>query len=218
MKLISSRLRRLAGFTLVEVLMATGASSIVLAGLVAGSVALQRSWMAVTDYANAENDQMRISDYLSVDMRRAVTVTPDGTGGVTVVLPNYYNSDGTPKTPSVVQQMGWPPGAKKHGHHKHKNIIVDQASTYDSGVTKTVKYYKGSSATIGKDTSILYRETGGVATPIATDVADFNVTITDDDVLAKTQITFSPRFRTGVNSTATAGTTYYQTTLLRNLQ
>lgn len=218
MKRITARWRLLAGFTLAEVLMAAGSSSIVLSGLVAGSIALQRSWMAAKDYADGENDQMRISDYLAVDMRRAISVTPDGTGGVTVVLPGFYDTNGNPVAPTVVQKMGWPPGAKKHHHHKHKNIIIGQSSSYSSGVTQTVKYYKGSSARVGTDPTIFYRETGGVANPIATDVSDFQIALTDDDVYAKTQITFSPRFRTGANSTATAGTTYYQTTLLRNLQ
>jgi len=114
---------RPGGYTLVEMLMAMGVSGIVITGMMMGSVALQRSFAGTLDYAIAQNDQSRISDYLAVDMRRALEVTPDGSGGVTMTLPNFYNSDGTVKTPTVVSTMGWP--AKKR-------LVVDSFDSNDS--------------------------------------------------------------------------------------
>ncbi len=205
-----------AGYTLVEMLMAMGVTGLVLGGMVMGSVALQRSLAATLDYAIAQNDQSRISDYLAVDMRRALNVTPDGSGGVTMTLPNFYNSDGTVKNPTVVSTMGWPSKKRKKKKHKHGNIITAQTVSYDPATTVTVKYYKGSAGAVGKDPTKFYRESGGVAKAIASDVSDFQVSISDDETMAKTSITFAPRFRLLKTYAANATTTFTQTTLLRN--
>lgn len=204
------------GFTLVELLVATGVTGLVLGALVTGAIALQRSYAATIDYATAQSDQMRISDYLAVDMRRALTVDPDGTGGVTMTLPNYYNSDGTAKSPTVISTMGWPAKKRKKKKHKHQNIITAQTTTYDAGATITVKYYKGNAAALGKDPAKFYRESAGVARAIATDVSDFKVTLSEDGDIARTRITFTPRFKMHRTSSDDASTTYSQTTLLRN--
>jgi hypothetical protein len=197
-------------------MMATGVTGLVLGGLVAGSVALQRSFAATIDYGTAQSDQMRISDYLAVDMRRALTVVPDGTGGVTLTLPNFYNGDGTVKSPVVVSTMGWPQKKRKKKKHKHQNIITSQTTSYDPTSTTTVKYYKGSATTLGTDPSKFYRESAGVARPIATDVSDFQVTLSDDGDLARTSITFTPRFKMHRIPGTDASTTFSQTILLRN--
>lgn len=208
----------LCGYTLVEMLMAGGVTSLVMAGLVAGSVALLRSFVAITDYATAEDDQQRISDYLAVDMRRSTAITTAANGVVTITLPNYYDSNGKPNPPTITNTMGWPQQKKKEKKHKHRNIIIDQTATYNPASTQPVKYYKGAAGLAGSNPANFYREVNGVATAIATDVADFNVTLSDDKSMAKTQITFTPRFHFGTSSNATTGTTLYQTTLLRNYQ
>ncbi len=206
----------LAGYTLIEMLMATGVTGLVLGGLTAGSVALQRSLAATVDYSIAQNDQARISDYLAVDMRRALDVAPDGTGGVTMTLPSFYNADGTVKSPTVVSTTGWPSKKKKKRKHRNTNIITAQTVSYDPATTVTVKYYQGKAGALGTDPTQFYRESGGKARAIATDVADFKITISDDETTAKTSITFAPRFRLLKNAASGAGTTYTQTTLLRN--
>jgi hypothetical protein len=207
---------RFAGYTVVELLMATGVSGLVLGGLVLGSVALQRSAAATLDYAIALNDQSRISDYLAVDMRRALDVVPDGSGGVTMTLPDYYNPDGTPKTPTIVSTMGWPQKNRKKKKHKHPNILMAQTASYDPASKVTVKYYKGNPSALGQDPTQFYRESGGVAKAIASDVADFQFTMSDDETMAKTSISFAPRFRLLNTYLTNATTTFYQTTLLRN--
>ena len=206
----------LAGYTLVELMMSTGVTGLVLGGLIVGSIALQRSLAATLDYAIAQNDQSRISDYLAVDMRRALDVSPDGSGGVTMTLPNFYNPDGTVKSPTIVSTMGWPSKKRKKKKNKHGNIITSQTASYDPVSTVTVKYYKGNASAVGKDTTKFYRESGGVAKAIASDVADFQLTISDDETMATTAITFAPRFRLLKTYGANPTTTLYQTTLLRN--
>ena len=226
MRLGARKLLAIRGMTLAEVSVAVGIGTVILAGFTTASVALQRSFIAVEDYSKGLNDQMRISDYLAMDMRRAYSIALSGSCAsppltVTLVIPNFYAGANTPNDPKVSGVNGWP--YKKHHHHKHQNVILNQVVDYGSGATtKTVVY------TFDNQTSRLYRCVNGAqpgppnqpdppgVTTIATDVKDFCVTVNDLDETATTSITFQPRFRTVSSTDAITGTTYFQTTLTRN--
>ena len=218
MKLSSKRI--IWGFTIAEMTVAMGVGTVILAGFTAASIALQRSFVAIEDYAKGQNDQMRISDYLALDLRRAFSVSISGSSAqppvtVTLTIPNFYSAPNTPYDPHITGVTGWP--YKKHHHNKHQNIILNQVVDYGpwngSAVTtptKTVTYV------FDNGSQTLTRNVDGVASIIATDVKDFNVSISDLDETAQTQITFNPRFRTVASADAVAATTYFQTTLTRN--
>ncbi|MFN2508139.1 MAG: hypothetical protein ABR589_05145 [Chthoniobacterales bacterium] len=63
--------------------------SAVSAGLIMGFVSLKRNYAATTDFAINHADQMRISDYLALDFRRAVAVKV-AQNDTTVFIPAYY--------------------------------------------------------------------------------------------------------------------------------
>jgi hypothetical protein len=222
MRLQSSRKRLILGMTLVETFFAVGIGTAILAALTTASVAFQRSFVAIEDYAKGQNDQMRISDYLALDMRRAfsVTITGDSTHPpvtVTLTIPNFYQSANTPYDPHVVGVTGWP--YKKHHHHHHQNIILNQIVDYGP-YDSTQKKVTTPSATVtyvfDNGSQTLTRSVNGTASVIATAVQDFNVSVSDLDETANTTITFQPRFRTVASSDAITATTYFQTTLTRN--
>jgi len=219
MKLNGEKLR--LGFTVSEMAVAAAVGAVILAALSSSSVALQRSFVAIEDYAKGQNDQMRISDYLALDLRRAFSVHITGSSAqppmmVSLVIPNFYqpkepNKPSIPYDPHITGLSGWP--YKKHHHHKHKNIILNQVVDYGlvgGATSKTVTYI------FDNGSQTLTRNVDGVASLVATDVKDFNVSISDLDETAQTQIKFNPRFRTAASADATAGTTYFQTTLTRN--
>lgn len=221
--------------TFVELIVAIGVGTAILAAFTTASVALQKNFVAIEDYAKGQNDQMRISDYLSMDMRRAFSITITGSAAappltVTMTIPNFYVSANSPYDPHISGVSGWP--YKKHHHHKHQNIILQQVVDYgpwDSTLkkvtvpTKTVVYIFDNQALK------LYRCVDGAlpsanpqapdppgVTTIATNVSDFSVSLSALDETAQTQITFKPRFTTTASALAIVGTTYYQTTLTRN--
>src|SRR4029077_5262769 len=76
--------RLLSGFTLVEMLMTLASSSTVLTALVMGGVALHRSLAALEGYSTAEGDQLRVSDYIALDVRRALTASVDANNVLTI--------------------------------------------------------------------------------------------------------------------------------------
>src|SRR3954468_2710353 len=88
------------GFALSEVMFSTIIFAAVSLGLILGFIALERNYAATTDFSTNHADQMRISDYLALDLRRALALQA-AHNDTTILIPNYYGGDGEPQTPSL---------------------------------------------------------------------------------------------------------------------
>jgi len=95
-----SRPSRQRGWTLTELMTAMAVASLMTAGLVIGTVTIQRSFMASRHHIEAQAQQMRLMDYMTLDLRRALKVVT-GNGTLSVTIPDYYNADGTPRDPQI---------------------------------------------------------------------------------------------------------------------
>lgn len=92
------RRRWVSGFTLIEVMIGACLTSVLLVAALSGVVALQKSYSATESYGTGLADQIRLLDYLALDLRRAVassaTVEPwslDGDGnGIKITVPDYF--------------------------------------------------------------------------------------------------------------------------------
>jgi hypothetical protein len=156
-----------------------------------GFTALERNYAAATDFATNHADQMRISDYLALDLRRALSVVVAGPNDATINIPSYYDSNHSPQDPTLAS---------------------DGSIYYGTAGSSVAVHYYLSAGTI-------YRQEGAAATPVAlaVNVADFTFSVVDAGKVVTTQIKFSPTFvSSGASANATAGTTFYNTTLLRN--
>ena len=78
------------GFALGEMIISTAIFSSVSAGLILGFVSLKRNYEATADFAVNHGDQMRISDYLALDFRRAISVQA-AQNDTTIYIPAYYS-------------------------------------------------------------------------------------------------------------------------------
>jgi hypothetical protein len=89
----------LGGFALAELMISTAIFSTISAALLMGFVSLKKNYVATTDFAVNHADQMRISDYLAMDFRRATAVWPPVKNKVlndiSVYIPCYYDPSGT---------------------------------------------------------------------------------------------------------------------------
>ena len=88
-----------SGFALVELMISTAICSAITAALLMAFVSLKRNYAATTDFATNHTDQMRISDYLAMDLRRAIKLDPavtnvPVTNDITVIIPRYYDATG----------------------------------------------------------------------------------------------------------------------------
>jgi Tfp pilus assembly protein PilW len=189
-----NRRRKVSAFTLIEMLMTMAGSSVVLTALIVGGVALMRSFTAVEGYSFSDGDQLRVSDYIALDVRRALTASVDANNVLTITISNYYDANNSnPK---------W-----SNAHALDPSFDANGAIRYGAGAT-TIKYYKLSSNFI--------REVNGTATTIATNVSSFQVTNQDLTSSVSCSITFSPNFTTVEGSDPVTGTTLYSNTFLRN--
>jgi prepilin-type N-terminal cleavage/methylation domain-containing protein len=102
MKTFLHRRRRKAGFTLTEVISGTAIASILLAALMAGSIAIHRSFAASERLARAKGDLLRVADYMARDLRNATSVntTPQSPSLLSLTVGDYYNQNGTASNPT----------------------------------------------------------------------------------------------------------------------
>jgi len=184
------RLGSSGAFALSEVMFSTVIFAAISLGLILGFISLERNYAATTDFATNHADEMRISDYLALDLRRALALTA-AQNDTTIWIPSYYGTDGQPQTPS----------------------LDGNGDVYYGAVGSSVQvHYYLSGGTI-------YRQLGtNTPTALAVNVQDFVFSVTDSGKVVSTKITFNPTFRGfGVASAdATAATSFYNTTLLRN--
>ncbi len=195
--MINSRKKNIGAFTLAEVMIASLIFSTISVGLLMGFTSLERSFSATTDFATNHSDEMRISDYLALDLRRALSVQA-AQNDTTIFVPRYYDANGAPQMPTLDGHGGVYYGA--------------------SGSSVRVRYYLSGSTIYREqvDWPLVASPSYGLI-PVATNVKDFIFTVTDLGKVVTTRITFNPTFRSaGASAAATTATAFYNTTLLRN--
>jgi type II secretory pathway component PulJ len=177
------------GFLLSEMMISTILFAAISMGLLMGFTALQRNYTATSDFALNHADQMRISDYLALDLRRALALNA-AQNDTTIYIPSYYDSTGQPQTPTIDGSGGVYYGV--------------------AGSSVSVHYYLSGG-------TIYRQQDGGTPVPLAVNVQDFIFNVIDSGKVVSTRITFNPTFTSGrASADATAATAFYNTTLLRN--
>ena len=177
------------GYAVTELIVASSIFCSISVGLLMGFTALERNYAATTDFTQNHADEMRISDYMAMDLRRAIAVQA-ARNDTTIFIPPYYDSTGTPQAPALDGEGGVYYGA--------------------SGSSVRIHYYLMAG-------TIYRQQDNAAATPLAVNVQDFRFDVTDLGKVVQTRITFTPTFSSNAASASkTAGTSFYNTTLLRN--
>jgi type II secretory pathway component PulJ len=177
------------GFLLSEMMISTILFAAISMGLLMGFTALQRNYTATSDFALNHADQMRISDYLALDLRRALSINA-ARNDTTIYIPPYYDQTGQPQTPTLDGSGGVYYGI--------------------AGSSVSVHYYLSGG-------TIYRQQNGGTPVALAVNVQDFIFDVTDSGKVVSTRITFNPTFTSGrASADATAATAFYNVTLLRN--
>ena len=183
-------------FTLPEVMIATLIFSAVSLGLLMGFTSLERCFAATTEFATNHSDEMRISDYLALDLRRALSVQATQ-NDTTIFIPCYYDAAGAPQTPTLDGNGGVVSGPREP---RFRCVITSPAAQF-TGSTNWP-------ATVSPIVSTV---------AVAENVKDFIFNVTDLGKVVTTKITFNPIYRSGgATTSAIAATAFYNTTLLRN--
>ena len=185
----TKRGQRCSGLVLSELSVSISIFSAVSMALLMGFTSLERCYTASSDFSINHADEMRISDYLAQDLRRATSLTA-GQNDTTLYIPNYYDTSGNPYTPTL---------------DGHGGVIYGPV-----GTSVQVHYYLSG-------TKIYRQQAGGSSVALADNVSGFVFNVTDLGKVVTTQITFKPIYRSsGASSDAITATAFYNTTLMRN--
>lgn len=177
------------GFLLSEMMVSCLIFAAISLGLLMGFTALERNYAATSDFALNHADQMRISDYLALDLRRALSLEA-AQNDTTIYVPSYYGTNGSPQTPVLDGEGGVFYGA--------------------AGSSVKVHYFLSGG-------TIFRQQDTAPPVALAVNVQDFAFDVTDSGKVVSTRITFNPTFVSGrASADATAATAFYNTTLLRN--
>ncbi len=90
-----TRLSKRHGFTLTELMIATGTGGFVLAAIMTSSIALQKTLNAIENYFATQMQQIRIIDYLNRDVKRGLIVTTSVSNTPSGRQVNYGSSTST---------------------------------------------------------------------------------------------------------------------------
>jgi Tfp pilus assembly protein PilW len=183
-----------SAFTLVEMMMALGCGSMMLAAVIAAGVSLQRSFAAVEGYSVAEGDQLRVLDYIALDCRRALSASV-ANNILTLTVPVYYDASSNVVTPTLTS------GSISYGAGSVTISYFQSGTHFDREVV-----IKNAAGTVTSDTT----------TAIAKNVSTFIVAPQDHTSSLSCSITFNPSFTYLPGPGPIAGTTVYSNTFLRN--
>jgi prepilin-type N-terminal cleavage/methylation domain-containing protein len=85
--------RRAAGFTLVELMVASGIGSFILTGVLSVVLMMGRSGLAASNYAEMEAQSRRAVDEFAQDVRMASNLSWNNATSVTLTVPDNYPAD-----------------------------------------------------------------------------------------------------------------------------
>ena len=95
------------GFTIGEMMICVGITSVLFAAIFSVTVALNRSYAAADDYFSTHLQQIRIMDYLARDVKRSFSVTTSSDlKTVTCIMPNYIVQPGDPEAVTDATTIG----------------------------------------------------------------------------------------------------------------
>jgi hypothetical protein len=185
------RSRRLHAYTIPDLLVGATVCAVLAAGMFTTISALRKTARASEHHAQCQIQQARLIDYISRDLRRALSVSVDTDQSgerLKLTVPDYYDPSGVPREPVIDG------GGARYG-------------TDDVAIT----YYKNNDS--------VYRAVNGAGTVLASGLEKFEIDYTDDGQQAVTvAISFIPRFQydEADAASARAATSTFATTLLRN--
>lgn len=176
-------------FTLSEMIVSMAVMLIIIGVLLIGSISLQRNFNASMQYVRSQTEQVRVLDYMALDLRRALTVST-ANGQLQLTIPDYYDVTGNPRMPNITD------GYAVYGTPANAPVI---------------RYYK--------EGSNILRSSGNTKVVIAQNVQDFQFNFTDLGQVIQVSITFVPTFRQNGNpEDGRKGTSGTIRTLLRNVR
>src|SRR6476469_4621914 len=104
---VKTNLRGVAAATLLETAVSVSITAFAISALFVGSITLQKSFRAAEQYSVTQAAQLRVLDYVAMDLRRATGWPPATASEIQVSIPNYYDTtdpaNPKPREPKVAR-------------------------------------------------------------------------------------------------------------------
>jgi Tfp pilus assembly protein PilW len=192
----------LGAFTLMEVMVSTALASAITLAILTTGMSITRSSFAAEDYSYQTNEQNRAVDYITRDIRRALTVTiPAGGQTLSVTIPDVYpgyDAQGLPTGPLTDPVIS--KGVPTYGNAT-KPLVV----TYYVSGSSLIRQQKVQST--GKTTELV----------VANKVNDMQLRLVPLSTVVNYSITFAPH-RTSGGSHLSPGTVVSGTAAARTIR
>lgn len=207
-------------FTLVEMMISASVGILILGAVILTGTSFQNVFHASDDYYKATSDQMRVLDFITLDVRRAVSGSVSNTGQtLTLTLPDYIDYTQNPPAPRT-------------GAIAFSGPVA--TVTYGSSLTPPTVVYSVTGLSPNQVITRTYTPSSGAATPttLTATAADFQFSCFDPNNAGSTanfsfgaagqptsitaKITFMPKYNRLNLASSRAGTTASTTILLRN--
>lgn len=192
-----------SAFTLIETIFGISILSIATAAIYIGSLSLQRSFRAAKHYSTTHAAQLRVLDYVSLDLRRAYAVK-QGDKEITMLIPDYYDR----ANPS-------------HPKARYPKVVNGRVVYGNTNGIKVRYYITTRIDASNRKINDLFREENGVSKLLVSGIEEFEPAYADDDPrrqIVKTAITFPPIFRAFATTDAVTknATATHAATMVRN--
>ena len=202
MKTIPHIRRARGAYTLLELMVAVTTASAIFFVILTSGVAIYRSCTMADDYSYQANEQLRAADYISRDLRSALSVTiPDTGDTLTVTLPDCYTTydgGGIPTSTPV------------------NPVIADGVPQYgDATQPVSVTYYISDGKLIRDQYVPATAQSAQLV--VAVNVSVFSSSFVPLNNAAKISLTFAPQMHQGITALR-PGTTVSVTVSARKLR
>ncbi len=200
-----------SGASMVETVVTTAISAVAIGALYVGSTAVQKSFKAAQHYAESQEAQLRIIDYLGRDLRSATGWPTVSTKEITLDIPNYYDRSNPDRPKPTTPKVG-EGGAIYYGTSAQDKVRVRYYTTETPGAggRKLVDVHRSVTSSGITDDQVIV--SGADTFEITFDPSDSKKQI------VRAKITFPPMFRPFVDSgdVFRDGTATHASILVRN--
>jgi hypothetical protein len=97
-----SLIQRIRDWTPAEWMKALAITAALVTGLWLGTVRIRSNFLASRHYVDKQAEQMRVMDYINLDLRRALSVNAESERLI-IKIPDFYNGDGQPRDPRILR-------------------------------------------------------------------------------------------------------------------
>lgn len=131
-------------------------SSALIGGLLVTAYSIQRSFLASQHHILSQSQQLRLLDYMNLDLRRALTVKTE-TGRLTVTIPDFYDENGYPREPVIARGSAtYGPNPVKISYYRDGDIIYREEGSTKQALASDVSDFQFTLKDLGQSISVSF--------------------------------------------------------------